>query len=136
MCGPSRSPSTGASMCCSVLLSPWRPGTLLTISPNFPPAACLLPLPSSLERCLKGALPSLLAQGKAEPSCPGLVPLGSRDRQGLVCWPPYLSAARRLTAQHLAVTFQNLPGCHAQSSNVNHTVKGGYNRKVPPSPPN
>lgn len=65
------SPSAAASMCCSALLSPWRPGTLLTISPNFPPlrACCSFPVAySDVSSCSS----SLLAGRLSCPSCPGL----------------------------------------------------------------
>lgn len=59
------------TMCCSVLLSPQRPGTLRTISPNFPPlhACCSFPVAYS---DVSSWLPFLLAQQLSCPSCLGL----------------------------------------------------------------
>lgn len=82
-----RSPSAGASMCRPVLLSPWRPGTLLTISPNFPlpHASCSFPVAySDASRC--SSFPAWLATALS--ILPELVPLSSRDTQGLGCSPP------------------------------------------------
>lgn len=119
MCGPSHSPSTGSYnvlFCAPVALEARH---LAYNKPQFPTAACLLLLPSSLWRCLKLAwLPLLLAGDcPVHPAwaCPTLL-LRQTSPGVLVLAIPYLSLAHRLATEYWAGTFQDLTGCSLLTS--------------------